>query len=192
MSIEAPISKALNFFVGEDKTLTFYVMLGNDITTAGLAASGATAIAVGPLTEALSSGDKVRFGGGGGVCAGVVATLSAGAAIGDTSLAVDALPGAIASNTKGRKIQNITGYTLEWVLRAGPTATSALLTKTPTISDAANGICQVAISDDDTADDAGLILIQPGEYYHTLRKTNADDASVLAFGVVVLQLAATR
>ena len=191
MSIEAPISKDLNLFVGEDKTLTFYVMSGSDITTAALAANGATAITVGPLTEALDSADKVRFGGGGGLGAGVVATLSAGAAIGDTSLAVDALPGAIASNTRGRKVQDITGYTLEWVLRTGP-AGSILLTKAPTISDAANGICQVAISDDDTADDTGMILIQPGGYYHTLRKTNAGDASVLAFGPAVLQLAATR
>jgi hypothetical protein len=191
MSVEAQIGQALNLFVGEDKTLTFYVTTGNDITTAASALKSATAITVGPLTEALSSGDKVRFGGGSGIGAGIVATLSAAAAIGDTSLAVDALPGTIASNTKGRKIQDITGYTLEWVLRAGPAA-SVLLTKTPAITDAANGICQVAIADDDTVDGTGVILIQPGTHYHTLRKTNAGDESVLAFGVAVLRLGATR
>lgn len=193
MSIEAPISKALNLFVGEDKTLTFYVMTGNDVTTTAAAAKSATAITVAALTEALSSGDKVRFGAGGvGSSAGVVATLSAAAAIGDTSLAVTALPGAIAGSVVGRKVQDITGYTLEWVLRAGPTAVSALLTKTPTITDAANGVCQVALAADDTADSSGVILIQPGDYFHTLRKTNTGDESVLAFGLAVLRLGATR
>ncbi|KKM20118.1 hypothetical protein LCGC14_1648690, partial [marine sediment metagenome] len=39
---------------------------------------------------------------------------AAAAAIGDTSLAVTALPGAIAGSVVGRKVQDITGYTLEW------------------------------------------------------------------------------
>ncbi len=191
MSIEAPISKDFNFFVGEDKTITFYVMTGNDITTTALAAKSAVAISVAPLSEALGSGNKVRFGGGGGVGAGIVATLSGAAAIGDTSLAVDALSGAIVSNTIGRKVQDITGYTFEWILRTAP-AGSILLTKTPAITSATNGICQVTISDDDTADDTGMVLIQPGAHYHTLRKTNAGDASILAFGPAVLRLATTR
>jgi hypothetical protein len=198
MSIEAPIGRVLNLFIGEDKTLTFYVMTGNDITTAASAAKSATTVQVAALTQPLSSGDKVRFGAGGGASgsAGVGATLSAAAAIGDTSLAVNALPGAIARSVVGRKIQDITGYTMEWVLRAGPTAVSDLLTKTIgdgiTITDAGNGICQVALAADDTADSDGVIIIQPGDYFHTLRKTNAGDESVLAFGLAVLRLGATR
>ena len=195
MSIESPIREEDGWFVGEDKVIgPFYVMTGNNIIAAAAAAKSATTIQVVSLTEALSSGDKVRFGAGGGAggSAGVVATLSAAAAIGDTSLAVNALPSAIAGNTVGRKVQDITAYTMEWVLRHGPAGGSALLTKTPSITDAVNGICQVAIADADTADDSGTILIQPGDYYHTLRKTNTDDASVLAYGMAVLRLGATR
>ncbi len=199
MSIEAPITHDDEWFVGEDKIIgPFYILKGNDVTARSDAAKNATTIEVAALTETLTSGARIRFGAGGGANggAGVIATLSATAAIGDTSLAVGALPGSIERRTVGREIQDLTGYTMEWVLREGPTGATALLTKTVgsgiTITSEVDGVCQVAVDDTDTVDGSGNILIQPGEYYHTLRKTNVDDESVLAYGKAVLRLGATR
>lgn len=190
MSEEAAIGESANFFLGEDKVFRFYVRTGADVECSAQAANGATSISVEPLEEALSSGDRVRFAPSSK--AGVVATLSAPAVVGATSLTVSATSGIIALGTVGRKVQDVTGYTSEWVLRDGPTG-AALLTKTPTITDALNGILEVAIADTDTVDASGTpIIIQPGRYYHSLRKTNAGDESVLAHGECVLRLGATR
>ncbi len=85
---------------------------------------------------------------------------------------------------------SISGWTLEWVLRERPWGAQALVTKTTgagiTITDAPNGVCEVALADDDT------IALAPGAYFHTLRRTNAGFETVLAFGDAVLQQAATR
>ena len=87
-------------------------------------------------------------------------------------------------------VQNISGWTLEWVLRERPWGTQALITKTTsagvTITNAAGGVCEVAVADDDT------INLAPGAYFHTLRRTNAGAETVLAFGDAVLQQPATR
>jgi hypothetical protein len=86
--------------------------------------------------------------------------------------------------------QNISGWTLEWVLRERPWGTEALISKTTgagiTITNAAGGVCEVAIADDDT------INLAPGAYVHTLRRSNAGAETVLAFGDAVLQQPATR
>ena len=86
--------------------------------------------------------------------------------------------------------QNISGWTLEWVLRERPWGTQALVTKTTsagiTITNAAGGVCEVAVADDDT------INLAPGAYFHTLRRTNAGAETVLAFGDAILQQPATR
>jgi hypothetical protein len=86
--------------------------------------------------------------------------------------------------------QNITGWTLEWVLRKAASAIAATLSKTTaagiTITNALAGICQVAITDDDT------VALAPGTYFHTLRRTDSGSETVLAFGTCVLKHAATR
>ncbi len=86
--------------------------------------------------------------------------------------------------------QDISGWTLEWVLRERPWGTQALITKTTgagiTITNASGGVCEVAIADDDT------LSLPPGGYFHTLRRTNAGAETVLAFGDAVLQQPATR
>ena len=191
MSIEQPIAERDDWFVGEDKIFRYFVTTGADIITRDVALKAATSIPVEPLTEALTSGDKIRFRDSG---AGVIATLSANAVIGDVSLAVNATPGRIGLNVIGGKIEDITTYTMEWVLRLGPTATTTLLSKTVgsgiTITDGPNGILEVAIDDDDTGD--GAITINPGRYFFTLRKTNDGDEAVLAFGAAHLRLGATR
>lgn len=81
---------------------------------------------------------------------------------------------------------NISGWTLEWVLREKPWGATALITKTPALTTPGSGICTVSIADDDT------INLQPGIYYYTLRRTNAGAETVLAFGDAVLQQASTR
>lgn len=190
MSERADVTEQDGFFVGEAKELRFYVTTGPDIVVAARAANGATSISVEPLRRALASGDQVRFRSKGDE-AGIVATLSAAAVLGAETLAVNAISGELHANTIGRLIQNVTGYTMEWVLRRGIRGAS-LLTKTPSIVDAALGIVKVALDRADTVSGAGAILIEPGRYQHTLRKTNTADESVLADGELALLLGATR
>ena len=83
MSIEQPIAERDNWFVGEDKIFRYFVTTGADIVTRDVALKAATSIPVEPLTEALTSGDLIRFRDSG---AGVIATLSANAVIGDITL----------------------------------------------------------------------------------------------------------
>ena len=86
--------------------------------------------------------------------------------------------------------QNISGWALEWTLRAGPTSPATLLTKTTVsgiaITDAVNGVCQVTITDTDT------LALETGQHYHTLKRTDDGSEAVLSFGVAVLRLAASR
>lgn len=85
---------------------------------------------------------------------------------------------------------NISGWSLEWVLRRDPSSSAATLTKTTvsgiTITNGAGGVCQVAIADTDTID------MEPGGYHHTLRRADAGFETVLAFGPFDLQQADTR
>jgi hypothetical protein len=71
--------------------------------------------------------------------------------------------------------QNISGWSLEWLLRERPWGAQALITKSTgagiTITSPTTGVCEVAIADDDT------IALAPGVYFHTLRRTNAGAAS---------------
>ncbi len=85
---------------------------------------------------------------------------------------------------------DITGYALEWVMRERPGSDMATLTKTTgsgiTITDGPNGLCEVAIAD------ANTLALDPGTYFHTLRRTDDGSETVLSFGDVILKQAATR
>ncbi len=195
MSKEQPITEGDHWFVGEDKPFDYFVTTGADIESRDVALKGATSILVQPLVEDLLSGDKIRFGAGIDNGAGIIATLDANADKGDVVLSVSATPGRIDMSVLGGKIEDITTYTMEWVLRLGPTAEAFLLSKTVgsgiTITDGPNGVVAVQIADTDTGD-GSVPVIDPGDYFYTLRKTNAGDESVLAFGTAVLRLGATR
>lgn len=85
---------------------------------------------------------------------------------------------------------DITSYALEWVLRRKRGSPSADITKTTgsgiTITDGPNGVCEVAIDDTDT------LTLSPEQYFHTLRRTDDGLETVLSFGDLFLQQAATR
>jgi len=191
MSIESPITEKDNWFAGEDKVIDYYITTSPRVEASATAAQGATVIAIEPLPEALADGDKVRFAAAGE--AGIVATLTAAASVGATSLAVSALSGTIHVGTVGGKVQVITGWALEWVLRDGPAGSTALITKTTnagiSITDGTNGICRVTVADTDT------LTLVPGRsrrYYKTLRRTDEGFEEVLSFGDAILRQAATR
>jgi len=188
------------WFLGEDKTLRFYVGTGEAVEVTERAVKNATTILVRPLLEPIASGAKVRFRPHGKNVAGVVATLSAAAAFGDTSLAVSALPGAVQTGFRGYAMEDITSWTLAWSLREGAYESApALIAKaTPSgsginIFDGPNAIVDVAIADDDTVNSGtGALLLQPGTYQHALKRTNSGAETVLAFGPARLQLPSAR
>jgi hypothetical protein len=86
--------------------------------------------------------------------------------------------------------QDISGWSLEWVLRRSPAGGTANITKTDgdgiSITDGAGGILQVTISDQDTID------LGPASYFHTLRRDDDGNEIVLSFGQAILKSAATR
>lgn len=108
---------------GADYALTVQFTEGDPIQATG-AAVGATSI---PLRTALksplSAGDKIDFD-------GVIATLSANAAVGALALSVNALAIAIPKTT-GFKISDLTSYTIAAELQP-PTGDSVAFTVTPT------------------------------------------------------------
>ncbi len=85
----------------------------------------------------------------------------------------------------GTTPQDITGWSLSWVLKAKRTGT-ALITKTTeatsiTLETPLSGRCVVGVGDTDIAD-----LVGEKKYYHELKRTDAGHETVLAYGVVVL------
>lgn len=183
MSKRAPIRPEDNWFIGEDKTFRHFATTGEEIRMRDAATSGATSLSVHALREPLSAGDRVRWG-------NLVATLSAPAQVGARTLAVDALGGYLYREERGEKVQDLTGFALEWVLRESAESASALLTKTTSgnisITDAQNGVLEVAVSDQDT------VALNPGSYFYTLRRTNDALEQVLAYGPAALRQPATR
>ncbi len=81
---------------------------------------------------------------------------------------------------------DITGWSLAWYLKT-TAGGKILITHTTgsgvTITDATNGLCEVAVADTDTS---GLDV---GGHYHVLKRTNAGVATTLAYGEAVLGLA---
>jgi hypothetical protein len=198
MSIEQPITREDDWFVGTDFVFRFYCMTGPPVEATEPAAAAATSIKVKPLLQAIANETKVRFNAGGDAGPGVVATLSADAAAGAQTIAVSALGGAVQARHIGYQVEDITGDTLSWTVREDASEeAAALITKTTgagvTTVDAANGIADVALVDDDTVNaTSGALIVQPGAYQHALKRTNAGAELVLAYGPAELQLAAAR
>lgn len=174
MSIESPVLSVDRLFRDEDKTLRFYVTTGLPIEVVETVDDGDVTILVKPLSEALSNGDKIRFG-------NVVATLSAAADAGDTSITITAITGNLPRGSIGYEVQDVTGWTFEFWVRASPASVTNLFTAVPSINSAANGIVDAVIADTDTS------LLTAGEYYYRLRRTNAGNEAVLAFGAFHLR-----
>ena len=181
-------------YVGSDNPMRAYVTEGAAIRLAAAAALSATSLQVEPLAEALTTGAKLRFrfsrkG------PGLVVTVSADAAVGAQTVAVGVLDGHLPVRTLGRLIRNISTDTLEYVLRDGATGTMLVTKNNAAITkvDAANGVCEWLIEDSDTFNEGtGAILVQPGRYIDTLRKTDAGDERPLLVGAVVVALPAAR
>lgn len=86
-------------------------------------------------------------------------------------------------NTNGAAI-DITGWTMSFRMASALWGT-AVITKTPTLTTPASGICTVNLASADTSG-----LTQDGNsttYYYTLRRTNAGSRTELAFGHIVVQ-----
>ena len=173
MTVESPIKAEEGWFRGEDKTLTFYITTGRPIRVAATAIVGDLTITVDPLKEALSSGAKLRLG-------QQVVTLSAAAAVGATSISVSTLTGGLLKGSVLKQCQDITNYTIEWILKTSPTATTVTLTKTVSLASVTEGVCTVSILDTDT--DA----LDPATYWYRLKRTDASFETVFAYGYAVL------
>lgn len=89
--------------------------------------------------------------------------------------------------------QNMTGWTLDWVLRRATgsadtvlQASDAEVTITISNGDGTNDRATIAVAR------AGTSGLAPGTYAHALRRTDTNSDTVLAAGTVVLQRAAAR
>ena len=85
--------------------------------------------------------------------------------------------------------QDITGWTLSWMLKRKATDAdaSALVTKAATLTTPASGICTVALTDDDTS-----ALLAGNLYRHELKRTNTGLETVLSYGKVNIKQAVHR
>ena len=81
--------------------------------------------------------------------------------------------------TSAGAAQDITGWTISWLLSATNSG-AATLTKSATLTTPASGICTVAVASGDTS---GLT---PGTYYYTLRRTDSGSKAELAYGTCEL------
>lgn len=87
----------------------------------------------------------------------------------------------------GDTLQDITGWSLSWMLKASlaDADVSALLTKTNasgiTLTTPTSGVCTVSIADTDTDG------IAAGRYVHELKRTDSASETVLAYGAFVLR-----
>lgn len=179
------------WFIGEDKTFRYYVRQGAKIIPTATAAKAGTSISVKPLAEDITDEAVIRFRIPGGDGPGILATVDGAHVVGDQALAVDALPGNISAEAVGRKVLDMTGVAMEWVMRDGATGT-ALLSITPTEQDT-EGVVDAVIADTLTlSEDGATILIPAGRYPFAFRQTTDDDEQVLAYGEAQLRLAAVR
>jgi hypothetical protein len=92
----------------------------------------------------------------------------------------------------GKTPQDITGWTLGWMLKAheDDLDADALLNKTTstsiTLTTPIAGICTVSLADTDTEP------LSPGKYYHELKRTTSGFEGILAYGRFVLRRALHR
>lgn len=84
---------------------------------------------------------------------------------------------------------NLTGLTLKWAMTPGTIAKyskTPKLEKTPTVTDAVGGLCEVVIL---SADTGGATGIGPASYYWELEATDGTgELTVLAVGQIDLKL----
>lgn len=173
MAAETPIKPSDNWFKDEDKTFRYFVTTGEDIVISATAEEGATSITVEPLKETIATASKVRFG-------NIVVTLSAESQAGDVALNVSAITGILRKGQVGRKCQDVTSWTFAWVLKGFPDG-DAVLTITPAIITASEGVVDAVIADTDTH------TLAAKKYWYSLRRTNAGNESMLAYGEAVLK-----
>jgi hypothetical protein len=173
MSTEAPIRHQDNWFKDEDKTFRYYVTTGREIVLVETAEEAATSIRVAPLVEDIGNNVTIRFG-------NIVLTTSAAVQAGDTTVLVAALTGNIVKGAIGHRIQDVTGWTFEWILKDGPD-TTAVLSVVPSITDAATGVVDTIVADTDT------VLLVAKKYWYTFKRTNAGNETILAYGDAVLR-----
>jgi hypothetical protein len=89
--------------------------------------------------------------------------------------------------SNGTTAQDITGWSLEWVLKADYDTSTALLTKTTggsgiALTTPVSGICTVTVDDTDTDS------ILPGRsYVHVLKRTDSGNESILTYGTVAFK-----
>lgn len=88
------------------------------------------------------------------------------------------------------QLVDISGWSLEFVLRDYPEAPTVVLTKTTTdgiaLSDPTLGICRVTIPRADT------VLLNAQGYAYTLRRTDAGYSGVLAYGDFLVKEPSSR
>lgn len=88
-------------------------------------------------------------------------------------------------------IQDITGWSLSWMVKRKKTNADAVVTKTTdggiVLTLAVAGLCTVTVSDDDIA-----ALVGGRLYYHELKRTDPGLETVLSFGTFMLGQAVHR
>lgn len=177
MAFKQDISPEDDFFIGDDFSMTFFVVTGRPIKVRLEAEDGDTTIDVEALKSALTSGDKLRFG-------EAVITLGANADVGDTQLTVSALSGNVPRGATLYLIVDITDWTATWYMKESAGDSADILSKSASISSAANGIFTVAVADTDTDS------LTAKRYYHRLKRTNAGSEKTLVYGDAYLRRAA--
>lgn len=172
--------------LGNDITLQFNIVTGDDIVVSADMISGATSISVQPLKSSLASSDRIRFG-------NLTVTLSALAKVGDTSLTISAAGGSVREGVKGQKVSNITGWTISFMVKVNPNNAdaSAVISKTATISDGSNGVASVAILRADTIS-GSTVLVPAANYYYALTRTDSGSNTLLVYGTLTMSQAAIR
>jgi len=88
------------------------------------AAASATALTVVPLDDALASGDKLLFG------ENTIVTLSNAAAAGVTTVPVNAIPGPLSAGDVGKKLQDLTSYTIAMEILENRADATPVISKT--------------------------------------------------------------
>lgn len=80
--------------------------------------------------------------------------------------------------SNGTTLQNITGFTIKFYLLPLGSDTP-VVTKTATVTNGPNGLCEAVIVPGDTA-------FAPDNYYYCLKRTDAGFNAVLAYGLATL------
>ena len=174
----------LEFFIGESVEVTFTIVVGKEIQLTVAALSTDTSLTVDPLKEALADNDVILFPNS------VRCTLDAVAAIGATSISIDAITGNIPNRDKGQKIQNISSWTkLAARFKHQPGDANTLVTmlqEDPSnitfVTDGVDGDAKFTLSKTDTK------LFKAGLYVWDVWREDTNNESALIYGAVnVLQ-----